>query len=76
MADKTVKLVIESKFYKKIDDKRKKLGYENIQQYFLAIARRDIFRKKSSNDFSKKFKAANVFSMKKVLTPKGKPFSV
>ena len=38
-----IHLRIEPEFYKKIQKKSKKGSYKNVQEYFLALAHRDIF---------------------------------
>ena len=64
-------LNLEPELYNKIEAKRKKMGFENIQQYFYSIARRDVFRKNSAGRPNEYVKAAKVMMMKKVLTTKG-----
>lgn len=75
MVQKIVKLSLEKELYNKIDRKRKKLGFESVQQYFYSIARRDVFRKRVGGKLPE-LKTARLFTMKKVLAVDGKPFKI
>ena len=74
---KIVELSLEPDFYLKIDKKRKKLGFENIEQYFYSIARRDVFRKASTSTRPNEILGpAVIFGKKKIFSTKGKPFKI